>query len=164
MSLSLIVAAMIAGQAPTSISRVPLSDLATSARQRVAVEPSELVLEFQTGVDDLRGNRDNLHVFVQLRDGRELKFLDVNKRRRWFPHSSETVILPLPDGVGRDQLAAVRLETTFGGGIGGDNWDLKQLRISVRSRGTVLFEDSGEPLYRLTGDEKVREVRFDSRF
>jgi hypothetical protein len=124
--------------------------------------PSELVLEIATGGDDLRGGRDNLHVIAFTRDGRELRFNTVNNGRRWVGNSWETVALPLPAGVTAADIRGIRLETTFGGGIGGDNWNLD--RIIIRARGeageSTLFDKRGEPLFRFTGEERLLDFSF----
>jgi hypothetical protein len=128
----------------------------------VALAPKELVLELNTGGDDLRGGNDNLHVVALLRDGRELRFDNVNNRRRWVNNSWQTVALPLPDGVAGSDVRGVRLETTFGGGMGGDNWNLDKIIVWSRSEGgrSTLFQSEGGPLFRFTGDRKVQEFAF----
>jgi hypothetical protein len=132
----------------------------------VALAPKELVLELRTGNDDLRGGNDNVHAIVLLRDGRELRFQNVNNLRRWVGNSWQTVALPLPDDVAPGDIRGVRLETTFGGGIGGDNWNLDRIIAWGRAEsGRVnLFDSKIEPpvtpLFRFTGDSKVREFLF----
>jgi hypothetical protein len=42
----------------------------------------QLILRFVTGDDDLRGGNDNLDVFLVLRDGKMLRFDNVNQSRR----------------------------------------------------------------------------------
>jgi hypothetical protein len=129
---------------------------------RIVQAARELVLRLWTGGDDLRGGDDNLHVHVLLRDGRTLRFDNVNNRRRWVNNSGHTVALPLPTGVSGTDVRGVRLETTFRGGIGGDNWNLD--RIVAWSRDDAgdrqLFDREGAPLFRFTGDQKTREFLF----
>lgn len=128
----------------------------------VALAPRELVLELRTGGDDLRGGNDNVHVVALLRDGRELRFENVNNLRRWVGNSWQTVALPVPADVGPADIRGVRLETTFGGGIGGDNWNLDKIIVWSRSESgrTTLFQAEGGPLFRFTGDQKVQEFIF----
>jgi len=97
-----------------------------------------------------------------LRDGTELPFPGVNNRRRWINNSSQTVAVSLPPGLAPGDIRGIRLETTFRGGIGGDNWNLERIRVSHRSEAgeTKLFEDGGEPLFRFTGDNRSRELMF----
>ena len=132
----------------------------------VALAPRELVLELETGGDDLRGGNDNLHVVALLRDGRELRFENVNNRRRWVNNSWQTVAVPLPDGVEPADIRGVRLETTFGGGLGGDNWNLDRIIAWGRTEaGRANLFDSGrdppaKPIFRFTGDSRANEFIF----
>jgi hypothetical protein len=132
----------------------------------VALASRELVLDLKTGNDDLRGDRDNLHVIALLRDGRELRFENVNHRRRWVNDSWQSVAVPLPDGVTAADIRGVRLETTFRGGIGGDNWNLDRIIAWARSESgrTTLFDSLVDPpvtpLFRFTGDAKANEFVF----
>ena len=118
-------------------------------------------MEFVTGDDDLRGGNDNVHLFLLLRGSTPLRFDNVNGRKRWINHSSQTVNLPLPETVRFDDIEGVRLETTFGGGFGGDNWNLDKLVVRARMGGTVnaVLSRSGNPLVRFTGNQRVSEFR-----
>jgi hypothetical protein len=124
---------------------------------------NELILQFVTGGDDLRGGDDNVNLLLLLQSGNPLRFDNVNGRKRWPDHSSQTVSLsPLPDTVRFEDIKGVRLETTFGGGLGGDNWNLDRLAVSARIEGETreLFDQGGAPLFRFTGDRRVREFAF----
>ncbi|MCS6830036.1 MAG: hypothetical protein RMM08_00220 [Armatimonadota bacterium] len=125
---------------------------------------NEIWAHFKTGGDDLRGGNDNVHMVLLLRNGREIRFNDVNRRQRWIDHSRNDFAAPLPNDVRREDIVGVRLETTFGGGIGGDNWNLDELHLFVRfgtnSGWTPLIEQRGSPLFRFTGDHRTREWRF----
>ena len=72
----------------------------------------------------------------------------MNGEKRWPDRSSRTVNLPLPDWVRFDDIKGVRLETTFGGGVGGDNWNLDRLTVSARSAAVnrQFFDQRGAPL------------------
>lgn len=124
----------------------------------------ELIIMLETGGDDLRGGNDNVHIHVLLRNGRSLRFENVNNRRRWINNSWHTVALPLPGGVGPADVRGIRLETTFGGGMGGDNWNLDSVSVRGRDRDQPgdqpRFEKSGTPLFRFTGDRKTLEFIF----
>jgi hypothetical protein len=57
----------------------------------------------------------------------------------------------------------VVLETTFGGGFGGDNWDLARIVVEGRGEGSPagsLLTQTGEPLFRFTGDQRRRAFSF----
>lgn len=128
----------------------------------IADRPNEVIVQFVTGGDDLRGGNDNVHLVLLLRSGRTIRFENINDRRRWIDNSSQTVTRSLPSGMRPEDIVGVRLETTFGGGIGGDNWNLDRIQVRVRLNGTnqTLFDQSGAPLVRFTGDQRVREFRF----
>lgn len=124
--------------------------------------PRELLLSFETGGDDLRGGNDNLIVHVLTRSGRTLRFDNVNQGRRWINNNYQDVPLPLPDDVRVADIRGVRLETTFRGGFDGDNWNLDELTVNAIEDGVrrELFFDEGAPLFRFTGDERIREFLF----
>ncbi|MEZ5893870.1 MAG: hypothetical protein R3C58_12105 [Parvularculaceae bacterium] len=122
----------------------------------------ELAVTFWTGGDDLRGDNDNVHFILLLRNGSERRFNNVNERRKWANGTAKTVYLPMPAGVVFEDIVGFRLETTFSGGMGGDNWDLNKVRIDTRGDGSdrKLYEVEGSPLFRFTGDQKTRTWRF----
>jgi hypothetical protein len=91
-----------------------------------------LLIQFLTGGDDLRGGNDNLNLTVNFREGAPRRFTNVNQSRRWIVHEDHTIMIPLGSGHDRANIKSITLETTFGGGIGGDNWDLAALRITGR--------------------------------
>ena len=123
---------------------------------------NELILQFVTGGDDLRGGNDNVNLLLLLQSGTPLRFDNVNGGKRWPNRSTQTVNLPLPDTIRFEDIRGVRLETTFGGGLGGDNWNLDRLAVSVRIGGVnwELLDEAGAPLFRFTGDRRVREFAF----
>jgi len=125
---------------------------------------NEVWVSFLTGGDDLRGGNDNVHMILLLRDGRQIRFENVNERQRWMNGSWNEVARPLPDSLRRGDIVGIRLETTFGGGIGGDNWNLDRLIVQLRfgrdSDWQTVFDQTGAPLFRFTGDQRVREFRW----
>jgi hypothetical protein len=129
---------------------------------------NEVWVCFRTGGDDLRGGNDNVHMILLLRDGRQIRFENVNERQRWMNDSWNEVARPLPDSLRRGDIVGIRLETTFGGGIGGDNWNLDRLIVQLRfgrdSDWQTVFDEKGAekgvPLFRFTGDQRVREFRW----
>lgn len=129
---------------------------------RITQAPRELLLTFNTGGDDLRGGNDNLIVHLMLRDGRELRFDNVNQSRRWINNSQQQVPIVLPEGIGPGDVRGVRLETTFRGGFDGDNWNLDGLFVDGVQEGVrwAIFDDAGAPLVRFTGDRRVEEFIF----
>jgi hypothetical protein len=54
----------------------------------------------------------------------------------------------------------IYVQTSFGGGIGGDNWNLDYLRICARGGGVLkeLYANSGSPLKRFTGSDQTFSI------
>lgn len=133
-----------------------------------------LIIEFQTGGDDLRGGNDNVDVIVNRNGLPPVRFGNVNKGKRWKDGTSQTVALEMTTSARHAaDLAAtvsgVRLVTSFGGGGGGDNWDLDWIGVSARvgnetcsllQRGRRLRTTTGVPLFRFTGDQPALDLAF----
>jgi hypothetical protein len=83
-------------------------------------------------------------------------FADVNHNARWIDNYAQTVTLPLNPAVPRQELVAIELRTNFGGGIGGDNWNVDAV-VVCDNRGQELTRRAGHPFARLSGD--VHTVR-----
>lgn len=128
----------------------------------IVLPARQLLLWITTGGDDLRGTNDNLNVHVLTRTGRTLTFNNVNRGHPWINNSEQAIALELPDGVQPRDVRGVRLETTFGGGIGGDNWNMDRLIVDGVQDGVrrEFFSEEGTPLFRFTGDQRVREFLF----
>ena len=122
--------------------------------------PNELVARFVTGGDDLRGGNDNVNLVLLLRSGTPLRFDNVNERRRWVDNSTQNISKPLPSNLRRGDIVGVRIEFTGSGGMGGDNWNLDKLTITLRNETLPIFNQEGHPLVRFTGDNRAREFRF----
>lgn len=124
---------------------------------------SHLRLSLRTGGDDLRGNNDNVHATVIFRNGRSQTIPTINARQKWGNNSTHVVTLALAQPVDRADLAAVRLDTTSRGGLGGDNWNLDQITVTPVIDGIdqpALVTRSGRPLKRFTGDSRTLIVRW----
>lgn len=113
----------------------------------------ELVLEFATGGDDLRGGRDNAGVTLQFVGKPPQQVPNINRGTRWIGGYSQRVPIPLREPVRPEEIGSVTITTSFGGGIGGDNWNLDKLVVRARGGGVdrILFEAAGRPLQRFTG-------------
>ena len=114
----------------------------------------QLQLRFQTGGDDLRGGNDNVNVVVAFRGGGQLKFDNVNRSRRWADHSVNTVLLPIVPPVRPTDLVSLTLTTTFGGGLGGDNWNMDGLEVLAVGNG-IARKVGGYGYMRFTGSSKI---------
>ena len=116
----------------------------------------ELVVEFGTGGDDLRGGNDNLNAIINLYTGQQQVVNNINGAYRWINNYSQFVCIPLPRPVKPDELKSIDLSTTFGGGISGDNWDMNCLRIRAIG-GNIdkrILTKEGRPAFRFTGEQK----------
>ncbi|WP_256789283.1 hypothetical protein [Frankia sp. AvcI1] len=132
-----------------------------------------LVLGFTTGGDDLRGGNDNVDVTVSTTFRGARTFRTVNQGASWSNNSFHQVGLDLRAlfGVSLDpsEITGVTLGTTFGGGIGGDNWNLDSFNVSYQkvaldNRITIshLYGGAGSPLFRFTHDAAVFHARIDA--
>lgn len=117
----------------------------------------ELLLEILTGGDDLRGGNDNVNVHVVLKNGTRETLSNVNNRGRWINNYCETVPLRLRTPVKLEDISCIEVQTTFGGGIDGDNWNMDALRIIANAGSSTerqIFEQSGSPLQRFDGNNR----------
>jgi hypothetical protein len=96
---------------------------------------SALALTVSTGNDDLRGGSnagDNCDVTVQLNSGPPIVLKNVNAGRKWDNWTNHTIAIPLPaTGLHGGDVVSVALHTGFGGGIGGDNWNVEQVMLEA---------------------------------
>jgi len=115
---------------------------------------SEILLEIRTGGDDLRGGNDNVSVTVRIAGRPDQQFSNINKGARWIDNYTETVPLHLAVPVNKEDIQSILFATSFGGGIGGDNWNMDAVRVLVNG-GEVLAQKNGTPLNRFTGDRKL---------
>lgn len=132
-----------------------------STPPNVPNNPSEIVATFRTGGDDLRGGNDNVHLVLLLRSGATVRFDNVNNGKRWADGSTQTISRPLASNIRAEDIAGVRIETTFSGGWNGDNWNMDGLKIVAKANGvsSTILSQSGAPLMRFTGDARSREFR-----
>ncbi|MGD9981497.1 MAG: hypothetical protein AB7H66_07755 [Hyphomonadaceae bacterium] len=118
---------------------------------------SSLFVRIRTGGDDLRGGNDNVFASIQVGD-RWLPEVMLNRSAgRWADNTTNDATLTLPRGTTVASIRNIRLRTTFGGGIGGDNWNMDSIRVEWRGAGGaggLLAERSGGPFKRFTGDDR----------
>ncbi|MBS1512561.1 MAG: RICIN domain-containing protein [Bacteroidetes bacterium] len=114
---------------------------------------------FMTGGDDLRGGSDNVHLTINYTDGTSQTFQNVNGLARWVDNNDETVPLTLNRAISKAMIKNITLTTTFGGGIGGDNWNLDWFVLSNGGNFELVNVNTRssdpKPLFRFTGDQKV---------
>lgn len=137
-------------------------DIASLAANEPDGSIRNIYLNFHTGGDDLRGGNDNVNVTVNYRDGSRQVFNNVNGGARWVDNYTETVHLVLNRAVRRSDITSFTLSTTFGGGIGGDNWNLDWIQVTNGGNIEITCGNCGEgvsfPFMRFTGDRKSIDV------
>ena len=102
----------------------------------------ELILEFTSGGDGLRGGDDNVHLRIR-GDGPNIEIRNLNKGQEWPGGSVRTVRVPLSPALDPARLTHIVLYMSFGGGIFPDHWHLDSLRVSlVRGGETQLLWQS----------------------
>ncbi len=103
-----------------------------------------LYLKVDTGNDNLRGGNDNLAVTIVYKDGSKQVFPNVNVSATWIPMYCEVVPLNLNRIVtSKADIKQVILECSFSGGIGGENWDMKQITITKNNENNVILNVVG---------------------
>jgi len=94
---------------------------------------SALRLIISTGNDDLRGGGnagDNCNVTIALSNGTAITLNNVNGGGNWKNWTDHTVGIPIPNsGLRGGDVRSVKLHTGFGGGIGGDNWNVQRIQL-----------------------------------
>ena len=127
-----------------------------------SAQENRVVLRFTaaTGNDDLRGGGDNLYAVVTI-GGRETRHLLNQRPMRWADHTSHVTNVLLPSNFRLADLSGIRLETSFRGGIDGDNWNMDSMLVQIAPR-----SGEGTPLtlvrhgfFRFTGDRRSLTLR-----
>jgi hypothetical protein len=86
---------------------------------------------FSTTDDDLRGGNDNLNVTILSADRTSQTESNANHSQNWGNGSIKGAEILLSNAVTIDQIRAIRLETTFTGGSGGDNWNMGSMQADA---------------------------------
>jgi len=117
---------------------------------------TELIIEIVTGGDDLRGGNDNVNLTVLYKDGSKRVFNNLNKGAGLGGGSYAVYTVSLNKAVLVTDIKEMVMNTTFGGGLFGDNWNLDELRICARGAGYVkeIYKNKGNPLKRFTGSDQ----------
>ncbi len=102
------------------------------------IQVSGLELTVTTGGDDLRGGGspgDNADVVLTLASGNTMTFANINASQDWGNNSVEQVNLlalnSLPAGTTLGDISQLEITTDFGGGLGGDNWDIADVGLTA---------------------------------
>lgn len=120
----------------------------------------ELLLTIHTGADDLRGGNDNVNAVIRFRGHPPLHSRNLNGGRHWIGNYDQTVRIRLPRAVALEDIVDLTLTTQFGGGIGGDNWNVDRVRVvALTDQGErELANVAGTPLVRFTGQVHSHRV------
>lgn len=86
---------------------------------------------FATSDDDLRGGNDNLNVEILFLDGSRQIESNVNRSQNWPNGSTKGVEILLNRPVDMNQIRGFLLADTFGGGSGGDNWNMASMEADA---------------------------------
>jgi len=132
------------------------------SRRREQVTYVYLVI--RTGNDDLRGGNDNLNVRLRYRGG-EQYVRNINEGRSWGNGSTNQVKIAMNRRITRVDFSGITLETDSRGGVGGDNWNMSYLKVTLKvwsgiARYPVCYEKSGRPLKRFTAKKWSFRVPF----
>lgn len=99
----------------------------------------ELILESTDDVDYLRGiyvfGDNNINLVVNLADGSNQTYPNINLGARWVRKSDECAQIVLQRPVRQEEIRNLIIRTTSRGGISGDNWNMSSLKVYVRGGG-----------------------------
>ena len=118
----------------------------------------EILLEIRTGNDDLRGGNDNLSITLNFKTKPSQTYSNINRGARWFDNYTETVPITLTAPIAESEFKSITLNTSFGGGSGGDNWNMDMIRVLIGDK--EIFSKAGSPVFRFTGDAKRITLNF----
>jgi hypothetical protein len=117
------------GHAHTLTLSMPTSRVITDAPL------TQALLVVQTGGDDLRGGShpgDNADVTLGFVGGGQVVTGNANQSARWANHTTQSVILNMPQTAAKvSDISSVTISTNFGGGLGGDNWKVDSVALVV---------------------------------
>ncbi|MDC6367246.1 MULTISPECIES: hypothetical protein [Flavobacteriaceae] len=140
-----------------SIATGATTSMPTKAETVPSTKPiDKLRFRIRTGDDDLRGGNDNLNIVIHYKSGRRQTVKNVNKGTRWKDNTTVSLDVELNYPVNSiSEISQVVLQTTFKGGMGGDNWNLNYLHIETfkgnQSSGDFCKKGSNDQrLYRFT--------------
>jgi hypothetical protein len=102
-----------------------------------------------------------LNATIHFRDGTTQQVDNINARKKWGDNAVQTVMLTLGHTRARADIVGLTLTTTFGGGMGGDNWNVDSLEVAPvigSNTASAYVRRTGKPLKRFTGSEKSLKV------
>jgi len=136
----------------------PCSGVCSAKRPEQMLQGIHLLIG--TGGDDLRGGNDNVDVIVGFKNGTTQRFNNINRGQRWADGCVKRTYLIFSKQVRRSDIAWVQLVTAFGGGAGGDNWNVDYIAVQNEPNGLLLASQRGQPIVRFTGSRHAYTVQF----
>jgi hypothetical protein len=121
----------------------------------------EVVLQFTTGSDDLRGG-SRIDLTINSFDGTQQHYPNINLGARWLDHYKESAAIVLTRPVPIAQIRSLVLTGAAGfvsGSMGGDNWNMDQVVVQSYAAGARQqppLKTAGP--FRFTGDNKELEI------
>jgi hypothetical protein len=71
-------------------------------------------------------------VTIELTSGRLITVNNANRGANWANWTDHTVSIPIPSGGLRGgDVKSVKVHTAFGGGMGGDNWNVQRIQLKA---------------------------------
>ena len=120
----------------------------------------KLLINFRTGDGDLQGGDNNLNITVSFRDGTIQGFANVNAGLNWPVNSTNIITLNLDKPVHPSDIIRLELQTrNCQSGLCG-TWDFEGITVQTERNkiAKVIYEQSGNPIYRFTGSNNVYNV------
>lgn len=113
----------------------------------------DLILQFNTGDDNLGGGSTNCNVCLDFTNGTYEQWLNVNNGAAWNNNSTNSVTVRLANPVPLTNLKYLQIYTKSCSGISCDNWNLNGLTVTAVGgfANDVIYSSAGSPLYRFTG-------------
>ena len=113
----------------------------------------ELLIEFTTGPDDMRGGADHVDLVIHLTDNTTQTYTNISQGGRWLPGYTETAQIVLQRPVPRASIKRLEISTNATGGLSGDNWDLVTVLARAVGNGIASgnYTTSPDVPYRFTG-------------
>jgi hypothetical protein len=113
----------------------------------------ELLIEFTTGPDDMRGGADHVDLIIRMADNSTQTYTNISQGGRWLPGYMETAQIILTTPVSRASIKSLEISTNATGGLNGDNWDL--MKVVARAVGNGIqsssYTSTPDVPYRFTG-------------
>ncbi len=115
-----------------------------------------LRLNFQTGVEELRGGSLHVNLKILFTDGTEQNYQNISQGGRWLPGYWETVEVALTTPKRFEEIRSIMINTNNTIGITGDRWDMESVDIYaigggftryIALKNSAPFKFAGLPLF-----------------